>query len=82
MNIKINIKDNALMPVYSHPGDAGMDLCAAENITISPGETVLISVGFSLEIPVGYEAQIRPRSGLSLNTPLRVANAPGTIEFE
>ena len=80
MNIKINIKDNALMPVYSHPGDAGMDLCAAENITISPGETVLISVGFSLEIPVGYEAQIRPRSGLSLNTPLRVANAPGTID--
>ena len=80
MNIKINIKDNALMPVYSHPGDAGMDLCAAEDITISPGETVLISVGFSLEIPVGYEAQIRPRSGLSLNTPLRVANAPGTID--
>lgn len=80
MNIKINIKDKALMPCCKNPGDAGMDLCAAQDITIAPGETVLIPVGFSLEIPAGYEAQIRPRSGLSLNTPLRVANAPGTVD--
>ena len=67
-------------PEYAHATDAGMDVRAAEDVTIAPGETVLVHTGIRLAIPEGYECQVRSRSGLSLKTPLRVANAPGTID--
>lgn len=74
------ISEDAVMPFYAHEGDAGMDLCANEDVIIAPGETKLIPTGLKMAIPVGYEVQIRPRSGISLKTKLRVANAPGTID--
>lgn len=72
--------EGAPVPVYKHETDAGMDIYAAEDITLAPGETALVHTGIRTAIPEGYEIQIRPRSGLSLNTPLRVCNAPGTID--
>ena len=51
-----------------------------EDINISPGETILIKTGLKVAIPVGYELQVRPKSGISLKTKLRVANTPGTID--
>lgn len=81
MNIYIEkISEDAVMPFYAHEGDAGMDLCANEDVIIAPGETKLVPTGLKMAIPVGYEVQIRPRSGISLKTKLRVANAPGTID--
>ena len=81
MNIYIEkISEDAVMPFYAHEGDAGMDLCANEDVMIAPGETKLVPTGLKMAIPVGYEVQIRPRSGISLKTKLRVANAPGTID--
>lgn len=74
------ISEDAVMPFYAHEGDAGMDLCANEDVMIAPGETKLVPTGLKMAIPVGYEVQIRPRSGISLKTKLRVANAPGTID--
>lgn len=74
------INENAVLPAYAHDGDAGMDLYAAEDVTIAPGQTVLVKTGLKFAIPVGFEVQIRPRSGISLNTPLRIPNAPGTID--
>lgn len=68
------------LPSYSNKGDAGMDIRAAENKIILPGQTVVIPTGLKVVIPEGYELQIRPRSGLSLNTPLRIVNSPGTID--
>ena len=73
-------KENVVLPAYANPGDAGMDVCAAEDIIIHPGECKVIPTGLKIGIPEGYEVQVRPRSGLSLHTPLRVANAPGTID--
>lgn len=70
----------AKMPSYARPGDAGTDLYTIEDLVIKPGETVLVRTGIKVAIPFGYEIQIRPRSGLSLKTPLRVANSPGTID--
>jgi len=70
----------ASLPFYAHPGDAGMDLRAAVNCVIEPGQTVAVPTGLRLAIPAGFEIQIRPRSGLSLHTPLRVPNSPGTID--
>lgn len=71
---------DAKIPTYAHKGDAGMDVYSTIDITIAPGETKLIPLGFKVAIPEGYELQVRPRSGFSLRTHLRVANAPGTID--
>lgn len=70
----------ARIPDYAHPGDAGMDLYAVEEEIIGPGKTVLVRTGLKVALPVGYELQVRPRSGLSLKSPLRIANSPGTID--
>ncbi len=73
-------REDAILPGYAKPGDAGMDVCAAEDAIIKPGETAIIPTGLKLAIPYGYEIQVRPRSGISLNTPLRLSNSPGTID--
>lgn len=70
----------AKTPEYSRPGDAGMDICAIADVLIGPQETALVRTGLKVAIPEGYEIQIRPRSGLSLKTPLRIPNSPGTID--
>lgn len=75
-------KECVPFPTYQHETDAGMDIYASEDVTLAPGETALVHTGMKVAIPEGYEIQVRPRSGLSLNTPLRVCNAPGTIDSE
>lgn len=73
-------REGAQIPNYAHLSDAGMDVYVVEDITINPGETKLVPLGIKCAIPLGYELQVRPRSGRSLNSKLRVANAPGTID--
>ena len=68
------------LPVYAKPGDSGMDIRANEPITLQPKETKLIPTGIYVGLPEGYEIQVRPRSGMSLKTKLRVANSPGTVD--
>lgn len=73
-------RDNAVIPTYANEGDAGMDLYACEDVIIEPGKSALVPTGLKMAIPLGYEVQIRPRSGVSLKTTLRVPNTPGTID--
>ena len=73
-------REDTILPEYANPGDAGMDVYAAEEVLIHPGETVIVPTGLKLAIPEGYEIQVRPRSGISLKTPLRLSNSPGTID--
>ena len=73
-------REDVQIPQYAREGDAGMDIRAAETVVIAPKKTVLIPTGLKVAIPDGYEIQVRPRSGLSLKTPLRVAKSPGTID--
>jgi dUTP pyrophosphatase len=68
------------MPTYAHLTDAGMDIYLTEDVTIHPGETKLIPTGIKVAIPLGYELQVRPKSGRSLKSKLRIANTPGTID--
>jgi dUTP pyrophosphatase len=72
--------EDAKMPTYAHLTDAGMDIYLTEDITIRPGETVLIPTGIKVALPLGYELQVRPKSGRSLKSKLRIANTPGTID--
>ncbi|PFN11880.1 dUTP diphosphatase [Bacillus cereus] len=80
MNLRVKIKrlKDVELPKYAKPGDAGFDLVAAEDVIIKPGETKVIHTGLAFEIPPGYEMQIRPRSGMSRKTKLRVVL--GTID--
>lgn len=73
-------REDAKMPTYAYLTDAGMDIYLTEDITIHPGETKLIPTGIKVAIPLGYELQVRPKSGRSLNSKLRIANTPGTID--
>jgi len=73
MNVNIKrLNKHAVIPQYAKAGDSGFDLVATEDVIIAPGETALIPTGLAFEIPQGYEMQIRPRSGISLRTKLRV----------
>ncbi len=74
-------REGAKMPTYAHLTDAGMDIYATESITIGPGETKVLQTGLKVAIPAGYELQIRAKSGCCVNTKLRVANAPATINL-
>lgn len=82
-NVPIAIElchEDAKVPQYAHISDSGADIYALEDITVKPGETVLVSTGFKVALPPGFELQVRPKSGRSLKTKLRVANTPGTID--
>lgn len=68
------------LPEYAKPGDSGMDIRANQTMIIQPGQTVIVPTGIYLGIPAGYEVQVRPRSGLSAKTKLRIANTPGTVD--
>ena len=76
----LKLNQFAVLPSYAHEHDAGMDIYSSEDVLLLPGETKLIPTGLSAAIPEGYEAQIRPRSGISLKTMLRIPNSPGTID--
>ena len=65
MNVKIKLCENGVLPTYAYIGDACCDCYAAEDLTIAYGQIAKVKLGFCLELPDGYEAQIRPRSGLS-----------------
>lgn len=72
--------EDAKEPAYAHLSDSGMDVYALEDITLAPGEQKIIPIGIKVALPAGYELQVRPKSGLSAKTKLRVANAPGTVD--
>ncbi|PHC85992.1 deoxyuridine 5'-triphosphate nucleotidohydrolase [Bacillus wiedmannii] len=80
MNLRVKIKrvKDVELPKYAREFDAGFDLVAAEDVIIKPGETKVILTGLAFEIPPGFEMQIRPRSGMSRKTKLRVVL--GTID--
>ena len=72
------------LPAYQTEHAAGMDVHAAidGDMTIDPGQIILVPGGFKMALPEGYEAQIRPRSGLSVKHGITVPNAPGTIDAD
>ena len=84
--IKVPIINNSHydLPSYSTKQSSGLDLRAniLEKIILAPFERKLIPTGLSISIPEGYEAQVRPRSGLSIKNGITVLNSPGTIDSD
>lgn len=67
-------------PSYAHPGDAGADLTAAEDVEIPPGARVLVRTGVAIALPTGFVGLVHPRSGLASRLGVTVLNAPGTVD--
>ncbi len=68
------------LPAYATDGAAGLDVVAAEDLTLAPGGRHAVATGFAIAIPDGYEVQVRPRSGLALKHGITCLNTPGTID--
>ncbi len=83
INLKIQkLNENVTLPSYQTEGAAGMDLCAflSEPVTLKSLERKLIPTGLKMELPKGYEAQVRPRSGMSIKNGITLVNCVGTID--
>lgn len=73
-------KDNARIPTRMNDGDWGFDVYAIAQTMILAHETKIIPLGIKVVIPRGWALSVRPRSGMSAKTSLRIANAPGTLD--
>ena len=84
MTVSIINKSSHELPAYETIASAGMDVKAElkEPVLLEPMERKIIPTGLYLELPVGVEAQVRPRSGLSIKKGITVLNAPGTIDAD
>jgi dUTP pyrophosphatase len=71
-----------MLPAYASEGAAGMDVLAAEDRLLAPGERAAIATGLAVAVPPGFEMQVRARSGLALKDGIAVLNAPGTIDSD
>lgn len=83
MKLKLKVRrlnKDLPLPEYAYPGDAGLDLSAAEDVTIEPGERAVIPTGIALAIPEGFAGFVQPRSGLALRQGLTLVNTPGLID--
>lgn len=74
--------EGLLLPARATEHAAGLDVVAAEDVTLAPGQRHAVATGFSIAIPEGYEVQIRPRSGLALKHGITCLNTPGTIDCD
>src|SRR3954469_7188321 len=68
------------LPAYAHPGDAGADLVAAQDVELAPGERRLVPTGIAVALPDGFVGLVHPRSGLAHRLGVTVLNAPGTVD--
>lgn len=70
------------LPAYATDGAAGLDVAAAESLTLRPGARAAVATGLALAVPRGWEVQVRPRSGLALKYGITCLNTPGTIDSD
>ena len=68
------------LPASAHAGDAGVDLYAASDVDLAPGERAVVPTGIAIALPDGYAAFVHPRSGLAARHGVTLVNAPGTID--
>jgi dUTP pyrophosphatase len=76
----VRVREGVSLPSAQHPGDAGLDLRAAEGVKVDPGARTLVPTGVAVAIPDGHAGLVLPRSGLATRHGLTLANAPGLID--
>lgn len=81
MNLHVTrLRDDVALPAYAHEGDAGLDLAAADDVTLKPGERAAVPTGLAVAIPQGHAGFVHARSGRALREGLALVNAPGLID--
>lgn len=80
MTESIEVLFTGTAPVYAHPGDAGADLVATEDVVLGPGERATVGTGLSIALPDGYVGFVVPRSGLAMRHGITIVNSPGTVD--
>lgn len=81
VDVRVRLLDPGVpLPAYAHPGDAGADLVAAEDVEIPPGARALVRTGVAIALPEGHVGLVHPRSGLAARHGVTVLNAPGTVD--
>lgn len=78
----VKLDPRAVLPEFGTDDSAGADIRIIEDYKVKAGETKLLKTGLSIKVPKGYELEIRPRSGMSLRTKIRLSNSPGTIDSD
>ena len=81
MDLRVSrARNDAVLPVRAHRGDAGLDLAACDTVTIGAGHRAAVGTGLAVEVPDGYAGLVVPRSGLALRHGISIVNAPGVID--
>jgi dUTP pyrophosphatase len=81
VRLPVRLLDSSLpLPCYARSGDAGLDLLAAEDVTLRPGERAAVPTGIAVAVPAGYAGFVHARSGRALHEGLALPNAPGLID--
>ena len=80
MTESIEVLFSGAVPVVAHPGDAGADLVAAEDVVLGPGERATVPTGLRIALPNGYVGFVVPRSGLAAKHGITIVNSPGTVD--
>jgi len=81
LKLRIRRLDSELpLPGYAHPGDAGLDLCSRQDVTLGPGERAVVPTGVAVALPPGCVGLVHPRSGLAARHGIALVNAPGTVD--
>ena len=74
------VADDAFLPIYAQPGDAGADLRSRVAAVVPAHGRVLVPTGVSIALPDGYVGLVHPRSGLAHKHGITVLNTPGTVD--
>lgn len=81
LTVRVKRLDKGLsLPAYAYEGDAGLDLLAAQDVTLQPMERALVPTGLAIALPDGYAGFVQPRSGLAAKKGLSIVNTPGLID--
>jgi dUTP pyrophosphatase len=76
----LRLRPEGRIPERAHPGDAGLDLVAAEARDLAPGARVAVPTGIAIAVPSGHAGLVLPRSGLARRHGVTLANSPGLID--
>lgn len=77
----VALDEDLPLPTYARPGDAGVDLLAAEAKTLAPGGgRAAVRTGIAIALPEGYAGFVLPRSGLAAKHGITCTNSPGLID--
>jgi dUTP pyrophosphatase len=76
----VRLRGEAVVPARAYPGDAGLDLAAAERVELAPGARAVVGTGLAVAIPEGHAGFVQPRSGLAARHGITVVNSPGLVD--